>query len=251
MAGLFGLIWLGLFGAAKISDAIQDSIEMAEPRFISPETGKPIYVDKDGCHHGANGEGMKTNLYEDQYGRTQVQLVGRRTGAVYEDTGLREETKNQKCKQNAIKEGYGVYSRHHPKFRHCVACDIKTDRFIGAIRREIDLDKTTSNTNRVYICKKYFLASNPVWDSSYDENDFEFITNEEFERIQRSICKTFSVFDEDDYFELKNGYWYFKGSKMIRMERDIEHRREDGEVEILKEGKYYFEWQLDRYNIPY
>ena len=251
MAGLFGLIWLGLFGATKISDVIQDSVEMSESKFIIPETGKSVYIDREGGYHGTNGELMKTRIYEDQYGRMQTQLVGRRTGTVYKDSGLREEMRNQECKQNAIKMGWGAYSRHHPKFRHCVACDLKTDRYIAAIERNIDLDKTTSNTNKVYICKKYFLQSNPVFDNSYDGNDFEIITNEEFESIRRSTCPTFLELDYKDLFELKNGYWHYKGIKMIRMEKDIEYNREDGEVGILKKGEYYFEYFLEEHNIPY
>lgn len=247
--GFFGAIWLALFGVAKISDAIEDAKEMAEPRFYSPETGKPIYIDRKGVYHGYGREKMKTNIYHDEYGNMHTQLVGRRTGTVYEDSGARQALRDSQFKMEAIQKGYGAYSKFHPKMRRCVACDIKTDKFIGAIEKDIDLYKSTA-TQKVYIYKKYFLERDACLPCLYDNNDFEFITEEEYESLRKSPSRTFSENDYSNNYKYDNGNWICKYGKLVKAKEDREIKNGD-KVEKVEKGKYYLSYGLDKLNIPH
>lgn len=90
MSGLFGALWMALQGAAGIHESIEKKEALSKPSYTASETGQAVYHDNNMRAYGRNGEKLDTRYTTMPNGELRIQMVGKRSGIVYEDSYARK-----------------------------------------------------------------------------------------------------------------------------------------------------------------
>lgn len=137
MSGLFGALWMALQGASGIHESIEKKEALSKPSYTASETGQPVYHDNNMRAYGRNGEKLDTRYTTMPNGELRIQMVGKRSGIVYEDSYARKMQKiNERDAEelkSAKKYGELAYLKYHEMYKNRYTTEISTGKIIAAI----------------------------------------------------------------------------------------------------------------------
>lgn len=155
MAGLFGALWLALKGASEVKDSIEKSEALSKPSYIAPETGQPVYQDNNMRKYGKNGEKLEPKYLHNPDGSLRIQMVGKRTGIIYEDDYMRKvermKPQDEEHLKEAKKSGKLAYQKFDARYGRSLTTEISTGKIIAALY-------SSPSTG---IFRKFYLTNNP------------------------------------------------------------------------------------------
>lgn len=179
MLGSFGALWLALQGAAGIHESIEKKEALSKPSYTASETGQPVYHDNNMRAYGRNGEKLDARYTTMPNGELRIQMVGKRSGIVYEDSYARKMQKiNERDAEelkSAKKYGKLAYLKYHEMYKNRYTTEISTGKIIAVI-----YENDFSSTYR-----KFYLKGNEKIYSRTDaaEGDYGIpITKEEYQK---------------------------------------------------------------------
>lgn len=214
MAGLFGAIWLALQGAASVKNSIEKQEALSKPSYTSPETGQPVYHDNHMRAYGRNGEKLEPKYTHMPNGELRIQMVGKRSGIVYEDDYARKmqriNTQDEEELKREKEYGYLAYRKYHELYKNWFTTEISTGKIIAALYAK--------ESEGIY--RKFYLKSKPISNYTQSEKgDFGVpITRWEYEKFEIS-SKTFSELPDvyesigkeaDPYYEIEDKFLFDK-----------------------------------------
>lgn len=229
MAGFLGALWLALWGAGEIKNSIEKSEALSKPSYIAPETGQPVYRDNHSKLYGKNGEKLEPRYLKNPDGSLRIQMVGKRTGIVYEDDYLKKIKRMESLDETHLKRAkeYGdlAYLKYDAKYGRSLTTEISTGKIIAAL-----YDYPSKG-----IYRKFYLKNMPVTQyirTEADSDDFGIpITKFEYEKLNilqgthTSLPKVRDSIgkEADPYFGVEDKYLFEKahGEKRIGEKCDI------------------------------
>ena len=261
MSGFFGALWLALWGAGEIKNSIEKNEALSKPSYIAPETGQPVYRDNHSKLYGKNGEKLEPRYLKNPDGSLRIQMVGKRSGIVYEDDYLKKIKRMEALDEDHLRRAkeYGdlAYLKYDARYGRSLTTEISTGKIIAAL-----YDVPSKG-----IYRKFYLKNMPVSQhirTEADSDDFGIpITKFEYEKlnilqgthsglpkVHDSIGKEadpyFGV--EDKYlFEKANGenrigeqfdIYIYQGCNMNRGKIYHSERRAKGTVQSVKDYEF-------------
>lgn len=223
MAGLFGALWLALWGASEVKDSIEKSESLSKPSYIAPETGQPVYQDNHMRKYGKNGEKLEPRYLHNPDGSLRIQMVGKRTGIVYEDDYLKkikrmESLDNEKLKR-AKECGDLAYHKFDVRHTRSLTTEISTGKIIAALY--------DSPSKGIY--RKFYLQNMPVCkygSTDAEPGDFGIpITYWEYKKLNimegthSGLPNTYDFIgkEADPYFGIEDKYLFDKAKGETRV----------------------------------
>lgn len=156
MAGLFGAIWLALQCGASAKEAKERKDALSKPSYTAPETGQAIYHDNHLRAYGKNGEKLEPKYTRMPNGELRIQMVGKRSGIIYEDNYARQMQKNiaqdEKNLNTAKKYGDLAYLKYNETYKCSYTTEISSGKIIAAI--------SADDVNKIY--RKFYLKEKPL-----------------------------------------------------------------------------------------
>ncbi len=213
MSGLFGALWLALQGAAGIHESIEKKEALSKPSYTASETGQPVYHDNNMRAYGRNGEKLDARYTTMPNGELRIQMVGKRSGIVYEDSYARKMQRiNERDAEELKREkkyGHLAYLKYHEMYKNRYTTEISTGKIIAAI-----YGNDFSGTYR-----KFYLKGNEKLYSRTDaaEGDYGIpITKEEYQKydisggIHSKIPPTYDSIGKqaDPYYGIEDKYLF-------------------------------------------
>lgn len=243
MAGLFGALWLALWGVSEVKDSIEKSESLSKPSYIAPETGQPVYRDNHMRKYGKNGEKLEPRYLHNPDGSLRIQWVGKRTGIVYEDDYLQKIKRMESLDNDKLKRakecGDLAYLKFDARHERSLTTEISTGKIIAALY--------DSPSKGIY--RKFYLQNMPV--SKYgstdaDPGDFGIpITYWEYKKLNimqgthSGLPKTYDSIgkEADPYFGVEDKYLFDKANGETRVGEKCEIYVYEGSH--MYRGKFY------------
>lgn len=243
MAGLFGALWLALWGVSEVKDSIERSESLSKPSYTAPETGQPVYQDNHMRKYRKNGEKLEPRYLHNPDGSLRIQMVGKRTGIVYEDDYLKKIKRMESLDDDKLKRakefGDLAYLKFDARHERSLTTEISTGKIIAALY----------NSPSKGIFRKFYLKSMPVSKYSSTESDLgDFgvpITYWEYKSLNiiggthTGLPKTYESIgkEADPYFGVEDKYLFDKVNGESRVGEKCEIYIYEGSH--MYRGKFY------------
>lgn len=197
------LIFLSVLGISGLS-CLSDN-HYCKKTSIHKEGNDTVWYDRKG-REIRNGEYTTYRIREDKYGNFGGQVVGLKTGTVYEDK-LSEEyafhkSEEKQCLEFAKKSDDLAYNKYYPQYNKAFTTEISTGKIISCLWEYKEFPSGETKFR-----KYYFNPTTMKWPKGTAPGDMGIeITRDEYVRLRCFMC-TATTFPTDYEMREKVGDW--------------------------------------------